>query len=99
MYSFMASSPVGFPLATDASMQFCYGSAVIDGKFYGMTMDAEMNAKLYSFNTNDWTVAETRSVTDLSLVALATTQDYATGTVYGEFYNKNFNGYELGIMD
>ncbi len=95
----MASSPVGFPLATDASMQFCYGSAVIDGKFYGMTMDAEMNAKLYSFNTNDWTVAETRSVTDLSLVALATTQDYATGTVYGEFYNKNFNGYELGIID
>lgn len=99
MYSFMASAPVGFPLTTDASMQFCYGSAVIDGKFYGMTMDAERNAKLYSFNTADWALEETKSVTDLSLVALATTQDYATGTVYGEFYNKDFNGYELGIID
>jgi len=99
IYSFMASSPVGFPLTTDASMLFCYGSAVNDGVFYGMTMDAERNATLYSLNISDWSVKEKKSVTDLSLVALATTQDYETGTVYGEFYNKDFNGYELGIID
>ncbi len=99
IYSFMASAPVGFPLTTDASMQFCYGSAVIDGKFYGMTMDAERNATLYSYNTIDWSIDEQLKVTDLSLVALATTQDYTSGTVYGEFYNKDFNGYELGIID
>ncbi len=99
IYSFMASSPVGFPLTTDASMQFCYGNAVTDGKFYGMTMDAERNATLYSLDIADWSVAEKKAVTDLSMVALATTQDYATGTVYGEFYNKDFNGYELGIIN
>lgn len=99
IYSFMAYSPVGFPLTTDASMQFCYGSAVNDGIFYGMTMDAERNATLYSLNISDWSVKEKRAVTDLSLVALATTQDYETGTVYGEFYNKDFNGYELGVID
>lgn len=99
IYSFMASAPVGFPMTTDASMQFCYGSAVLDGKFYGMTMDSERNATLYSFNTIDWSMDEPLKVTDLSLVALATTQDYSTGTVYGEFYNKDFNGYELGIID
>lgn len=99
IYSFMASSPVGFPLTTDASMQFCYGSAVNNGTFYGMAMDVERNATLYSLNISDWSVKEKKNVTDLSLVALATTQDYETGTVYGEFYNKDFNGYELGIID
>ncbi len=99
IYSFMASSPVGFPLATDASMQFCYGSAVKEGIFYGMTMDEQRAATLYSLDISDWNVKEKKSVADLSLVALATAQDYGTGTVYGEFYNKDFNGYELGIID
>lgn len=99
IYSFMASAPVGYPLVTDAEMQFCYGNAVVDGIFYGMTMDSERNAKLYSLDVDSWTVNSTRDITDLTLVALATAQDYTTDTVYGEFYNKDFNGYELGIID
>lgn len=99
IYSFMTSAPVGYPLVTGEEMQFCYGSGVVDGIFYGMTMDAERNAKLYSIDINSWQITDTKPVTDLSLVALATTEDYATQTVYGEFYNKDFNGYELGVID
>lgn len=104
VYSFNASSPLTIDsLGLSSNLRANGGSALIDGKFHSMYLSRSYSsAYLYHsvFDANTWEQIGSRaSVSDLSLAALETAVDLATGTVFGEFYNSTLDGYELGIID
>ncbi len=102
-YSFNAVNNIAVsPLGVNENLIANGGGAVVGDKFYYVNYISFWGyifASLYTFDTNTWEQdGEAVSLEDYTLIA-AETAVAPNGTVYGEFYNSNLDGYELGIAD
>jgi hypothetical protein len=93
-----------------SGIEFNGGAALVNGILYGVNFDTStfqygyVTSKIYKINTETWTLIQTWGedysyLDNPAMIALETATDNTTGTVYGAFYNKDLNGYELGIAD
>ena len=77
------------------------GAAIVDGKYCGINLwefwgYIFVYATSFDLETGEFYYNE---LDDYSMIAIETAQDQKTGTIYGEFYNAEITGYELGIAD
>ena len=102
LYKFNASDPVNTEsMWINEDCAANGGGALVGDEFhivnYYMSDDfVYMSHTCYNAETGE--ILSENGLTDFSLIAtdLAVAYD---GTVYGEFFNSNLNGFELGIMD
>ncbi len=102
MYTFNAASPIEVsPITLNDNLQAVGGGALVDGifheinyfSFWGMLFMTH-----YAFDTATWEQTVSESVDDYAMLGKETAVA-SDGTVYGEFYNSDLSGLELGIAD
>ncbi len=102
LYTFKASDPVDpESLWINDDMAANGGGALVDGVFHEINWsesDGYVFITYCSFDAATGELLSSQGIEDLSLIGtdLAVAFD---GTVYGEFYNSEATGYELGIID
>lgn len=110
LYSMTASAPVTPQIKIkDSYIRSDGGAALTDGVYHSVEFDKSMlkYGLIYIYHTR-WDVATGQRIGSRDyynkdrqeMAAIATAQDYATGTVYGVFYSHgDLNKMELGIAD
>lgn len=98
-----AASPKDYSKLVKGDYVFENGTGIVDNLYYGcriFTVNTGGNyPSIYTFDMNTWEVIEADyPENDFSLMALETAMA-ADGTVYGEFYNTDASGRELGTVD
>ncbi len=102
MYTFNATSPITVTeLGLNDNLQATGGGALVGDEFHEVNYFSFWGMLFmyhYAFDINTWEQTASDYIEDYSLLAkeTAVTSD---GTVYGEFYNSNLDGLELGIVD
>ncbi len=109
MYIINTSSPQNLePLAFNNDLIITSGSGIVGDEFYGLYANLQykdyglIESQLYCYNTDTWELKsqsklDAKQMTIVSV--LETAENAATGDVYGEFYDKELENYEWGIVD
>lgn len=104
VYSFNPIEPFNFNMLTEPLQYafFRHGVQLKDGRLYGLYFVPSEDGPYYivsDYDTNTWEGTSFEfDASDYSLYAQETAQA-ADGTVYGEFWNSNFNAHELATVD
>lgn len=110
MYGFKTNNPTAFTQLMsdpDGTIVGNGGSAIVDGTLYLVNIDLSwasygteyIYVTYYSYDTQTWERTDRHSLSSITLAAVETAQDAATGTVYGVFYNSAMTGFEFGTID
>lgn len=101
-YTFDATDPVSpSSLWINDNLAANGGGAVVDGVLHAVnwySSDGYLFMDYYRFDAETGEALDEQGISDVTLVATETAvaQD---GTVYGQFYNSDATGYELGVID
>lgn len=103
LYSFNASSPLAFEtIAQNFRMNANGGSAFVDGVWHFLYFYTSWGVTLtyhYSFDAETWDLIDSGTLVSNGGLLATETTTADDGTVYGEFYNSEGTGFELGIVD
>lgn len=102
IYSFKAAEAPGVTgVYVDELAMANAGGVYIDGKYHCINyieLWGAMSAEYNVFDTKTW-AHEHKEMVELTCISSDMTFDPVTQTVYGCFYNDNFDGYVFGTLD
>lgn len=106
MISFTPSASISYNVLKTLGydVKFNGGCALIDNKYYGMSVWELAGMKmidLYEFNTDTWEPAteEPAQIYDKSLLATETAKDPKSSKVFGQFFTSDLSALEWGFVD
>ena len=103
MYSFNATSPITMTaLGLNNNLQATGGGALVGDVFHEVNYFSYYGRVFmyhYAFDINTWEQTANDFIDGGYSLLAKETAVTSDGTVYGEFYNENLSGLELGIVD
>lgn len=89
-------------VSTSGNMNANGGSVMAADRLMCLNYEGDygyMRGRMYAYSPDDWTTMAQLYVGDMSMVSTASAYVAADGAVYGSFYDRDGNNFELGAYD